>query len=72
MVRANNRPLEKRPDVLNVVCMNIAPYPFLSTMINSLMFGIFIGYASIGRPGNLIEWSNQNSIMIEFGDLYGA
>jgi hypothetical protein len=37
MIRADNRPLEKRPDIFYGVGMDIAPYPFLSTMIDGLM-----------------------------------
>jgi antitoxin component of RelBE/YafQ-DinJ toxin-antitoxin module len=37
MVRTDNRTLEKAPDVLNRIGMNIASYPFLNTMIDGLM-----------------------------------
>jgi hypothetical protein len=37
MIRADNGPLEKRPDTFYGIGMNITPNPFLSTMIDGLM-----------------------------------
>jgi hypothetical protein len=43
MVRADNRPLKKRPDAFYRVGMDIASYPFLGTMVDSLMPSIVVG-----------------------------
>jgi hypothetical protein len=40
MVGTDNRMLEKAPDVLNGVRVDITPYPFLSTMVDRLVSGI--------------------------------
>ncbi len=37
MIRTDNRPLKETPDVLNSIGVDITPYPFLSTMVDSLM-----------------------------------
>ena len=50
MIRANDRPLEKRPDTFNGIGMDIAPYPFLGTMVDSLMPSIMVSNSLISRP----------------------
>ena len=37
MVGTHNRPLEKAPDVLNRIGVDVATYPFISTMVDRLM-----------------------------------
>ena len=50
MIRANDRPLEKRPDTLYGVGVNIAPYPFLGTMVDCLMPCIMVSDTIVSRP----------------------
>ena len=35
MIRTNDRPLEKRPDALNGVGVDITPYPFFLTVVHA-------------------------------------
>jgi hypothetical protein len=50
MIRAYDRPFEKRPHAFNCVAVDIAINPFLCTMINGFMACILISYSSIRRP----------------------
>ena len=50
MIRADKRPLEKRPDTFYGVGMNITPNPFLSTMVDSLMLRIMVSNSVVSRP----------------------
>src|SRR5438552_12170392 len=53
VVSANDRPLKKTPNAFHSVRMNIAMYPFLRTVIDSLMLRVGIGNAFI--RGKLIS-----------------
>ena len=49
MIRTDNRSLEERPNALNRVGVNIATYPFLNRMVDSVMLSICISHALISR-----------------------
>ena len=50
MIRADDRPLEKRPDALYGIGVDITPNPFLSTMVDSFMSGIMVSDSIVSRP----------------------
>lgn len=50
MIRANDRPLEKRPNAFYDVGMNITPHPFFFAVIDRLVACVGIFNATIGRP----------------------
>ena len=50
MIRADNRPFEKRPNTFYGICMDIASYPFISTMVDGLMSGIMVSNPIVSRP----------------------
>lgn len=62
MIRTDNRTLKKRPDILNRVGMNVTTYPFLGTMIDGLMYGIFVTNAIVS--GEII---GVNRFGVRFG-----
>src|SRR3990172_7469037 len=50
MIRANDRPLQKRPYALNRVSVDVTPYPFLGTMIDRFVLCISVSDSLVGRP----------------------
>ena len=50
MIRANDRPLQERPDTLNGIGMHITSYPFLLRVVDRFVPCIGIPDTPIGRP----------------------
>jgi len=50
MIRTHNRPLKETPDVLNSIGADTTPYPFLGTMVDSLMPSVVVSNTPISRP----------------------
>src|SRR5256885_866006 len=42
MIRADDRPLEKRPHAFHAVCVNVAAHPLFASVIDCLMFSVLV------------------------------